>query len=320
MTTELVPITTSAPLAPHMPHAPAQRPALVYLASLAPGSQRTMRGALDTIAGLLSNGQTDAEALPWWALRYEHTAALRAALARRYAPATTNKMLAALRGVLLACRRLELMGGDDYTRARDIRSIKGARLPKGRALSSDELRKLLRACADDPGPAGSRDAALIAILARGGLRRSEVVALDLADYRDGALTVRAGKGNKDRLVYLANGARRAVEAWLQRRGSTAGPLLVGIDKAQHISDRRLTAQAVLYVLTERGEQAGLAPFSPHDLRRTFISDLLDAGADLSAAQQLAGHSNPSTTARYDRRGEAAKRRAAGLLSFPQGHR
>jgi len=80
---------------------PADRhPAAVYVASLAPGSRRTMRQALDTVAGLLTGGRANAETLSWPSLRYQHTQAVRAALAARYAPATANKMLAALRGVL----------------------------------------------------------------------------------------------------------------------------------------------------------------------------------------------------------------------------
>jgi integrase len=69
-------------------------------------------------------------------------------------------------------------------------------------------------------------------------------------------------------------------------------------------------------LHTRAQAIGLAPFTPHDLRRTFISQLLEAGSDLATVQALAGHQHIDTTTLYDRRGEQAKRKAMRTLPFP----
>jgi integrase/recombinase XerD len=99
-------------------------------------------------------------------------------------------------------------------------------------------------------------------------------------------------------------------------GTDPGPLLLPVNKGGRLQLRRLTPQAVLAACRKRATQADLEHFSPHDLRRTFISDLLAAGADLSATQQLAGHASVTTTTRYDRRGERSKQAAAARLRVP----
>jgi site-specific recombinase XerD len=294
------------------------QPSLVYLARLAEGSRRTMSESLDIVAGLLTSNRCNRDTIQWSALRYQHTAALRTLIAQLYAPATANKMLAALRGVLQEAWRLGQMTAEDYHRAADLPSIKGTTLPRGRALTSTELGNLFAACDADKTSAGRRDAALLAVLYSCGLRRSELVALDLKDYDPvhNALTVRSGKGNKARISYATDGSITLLEAWLKARGISAGPLFSPINKSGKIVLRRLSDQAVRKILLKRAAQTGVAPFSPHDLRRTMIGDLLDAGADISTVQRMAGHANVTTTARYDRRGEAAKRKAASLLKVP----
>jgi len=76
------------------------------------------------------------------------------------------------------------------------------------------------------------------------------------------------------------------------------------------------AQSVFGALARLAKRAGVEALSPHDLRRSYVSDLLDAGADLTTVQRLAGHSQVTTTARYDRRGDVAAERTADLLRVP----
>jgi len=299
------------------------RPAAVYLARLAVGARRSQLGALRTMAHLLGGTDADPFTLPWHQLGYQHTQALRTQLSERYAPATANRMLAALRGVLTECWRLGLMDAEARARASDVATVRGTTIPRGRALTGGELRALFAVCQRrEGGGAGERDAALLATLYAGGLRRSEAVALDVGDYDPaysddaGALTVRHGKGHKERVVYLHNGGRTAMGDWLALRGQEPGPLFLRVRKGGVRVYTRLTDQAVLDILQRRCRQAGVTACSPHDLRRTMISDLLDAGADISTVQKLAGHSNVTTTQRYDRRGEATKAKAAGLLHVP----
>jgi site-specific recombinase XerD len=297
-----------------------QNPAAVYLASLRASGRLTMRSGLNFVAQLLSNGQHDALSLPWGSLRYQHTAALRVQLQEHYAPATTNKILSAVRRVLKEAWRLGQIPSEEYQRTVDFKNVKGKRLPAGRALKRKEVSNLLVNCQDDERPLGKRDRAILALLYAGGLRRSEVVALDLVDYNldENSVRIRSGKGDRERIVYLAEGLQESLSVWLQLRGDYAGPLFCPISKNGNLlTKRRLSDQAIAYILGQRVKATGIEKASPHDFRRTFISNLLDAGADISTVQQLAGHANVTTTARYDRRGDEAKKRAARLISVPE---
>lgn len=293
-------------------------PAAVYLARLAAGSRRTMRQALDAIAGYATDGRADALTMPWHQLRYIHTQAIRSHLLDTLAVSTANKHLSALRGVLKEAWRLELIDAADYQRAADVTNGRGSRLPAGRHVDLGEVSALVAACCADPNPAGSRDAAMLAVSFGAGLRLSELTGLTMTNLNadTGELTVR-GKGNKERTAWLTGGALSTLNDWLTVRGPAPGALFCPIRKGGKIVIRPFTGQAVYARFNRRAQDAGLSlRFSPHDGRRTWIGNLLDAGADISTVQQMAGHVSVSTTQRYDRRGELAKRSAAQLLHFP----
>jgi integrase len=297
---------------------PGQNPVAVYLRSLAPGSRATMQSALRACVTIFGY-QGSIYAFPWAGLRYSDTSAIRSALAEQYSAAQANKVLSALKGVLKAAWRLEQVSDADYLRAIDVANVKGSSAPVGRAIETDELSLMLKVCAADPSAAGLRDAAIFAVGFGCGLRRAELAGLDVGDWnkRDRELLIRRGKGGKARIVHLNDEGAKDLIQWLKARGDHEGPLFQPVNRGGRIRrDMRMSGAAIGDAIARRAEQACIEPVKAHDLRRSHISSLLDAGVDLATVQQMAGHSSPTTTSQYDRRPLRARKEAAERLSWP----
>ena len=296
-----------------------RHPAAVYLSSLAPGSRRTMRGSLNAIAKLLTGDRCDVMTLDWSKLRYQHTAAVRTALGQKLAPTTVNKMLVALRRVLQEAYRLDLMDARDYNKASDLKNFKVNNSQAGRALSLDEIKRLISHCLESSEAIALRDGAVISILRGSGIRRQELVRLDLADLNleTGEVKIIHGKGNKFRTVYLSDIALDLVNRWLAIRGDAPGALICPVNKSGRVTIRHFASDGdgIYKLVKKRAKKAGIVHFSPHDFRRTFGSDLLEAGEDVFTVQDLMGHASTVTTKKYDKRGEERKKRAVRKLKF-----
>jgi integrase len=312
------------------------QPALSYVANLGHSSQRVALNSLTSTLKLLGQHNYTPATFPWAQLRYAHTSVLRALLSEKveeqrcdrtlgYSPSTANQMLAHLRGVLKECWKLRLMTADDYERAIDLKPIKGSSPDSGRALSDREMTILWQTCAADLSAMGDRDLAMLALL-HAGLRREEVVSVDLEDvnFETGEIAVRYGKGGKSGNSYVQGPALECAKSWVKLRGDSSGPFLLPFRKGGHIEFRRLTPQSVYSILKQRAAEANaaagkvaIAPFSPHDLRRTFATNLYRAGVDTPTVQRLMRHSNPATTMRYDKRADEVKLAAVQKLPEPK---
>ncbi|MEO5982919.1 MAG: site-specific tyrosine recombinase XerD [Pedococcus sp.] len=174
-----------------------------------------------------------------------------------------------------------------------------ARLPK--AIGIDEVERLLEAASVGDHPASLRDRALLEVLYGAGARISEAIGLDLDDIDTQEGVVRLfGKGSKERLVPLGSYAAEALGAYLVRgRPAFAGrgrgtPAVFLNQRGGRLS--RQSAWAVLRAAAERAQLAGHV--SPHTLRHSFATHLLDGGADVRVVQELLGHASVTTTQIY----------------------
>jgi len=173
------------------------------------------------------------------------------------------------------------------------------RLPK--AISVDEVERLLAATGSGATPREQRDRALVEVLYGTGARISEAVGLDLddLDLQTGQVLLR-GKGGKQRIVPLGRPAQAALREYLDSgRVALLAPGKGGPAVFVNTRGGRLSRQSAWAVLQTAAERAGLTQhLSPHTLRHTFATHLLDGGADVRVVQELLGHASVATTQIY----------------------
>ncbi|MFH1192945.1 MAG: site-specific tyrosine recombinase/integron integrase [Candidatus Jorgensenbacteria bacterium] len=165
-------------------------------------------------------------------------------------------------------------------------------------LSYQELERILAAPKKND-LRSLRDRAILETLFSTGLRLSELCALSrYLDLERGELSVR-GKGDKLRVVFFSEGAKRALKDYLTKRTDTDEALFVSLDKKGGVIGR-VTPRAVERLVESRAREAGIARFRvhPHLFRHSFATDLLINGADLRSVQELLGHANVYTTQVY----------------------
>ncbi len=290
-------------------------PVTLYLQGLVPTGRRSVKSLLKTASAILKF-EGELETVPWSIIEYQHLANIRNTLQEQQKSANTiNLTLSALKGVMKACFNLKLISADQLMLLNDIKRVRGKRLPSGRSLSKQDIKKIYRACEQGKTLAGKRDHAIITTMLASGIRRSEVANITLDDYntRNGQLNIQAGKGNKQRTAYLNTESRKTIKKWLNARGPEEGALFNPITKSNTIQYRKISSQSIYGIIRQRAEQANIEPCRPHDLRRTFVTHLLEAGIDINTARQLAGHSDIQTTARYDLRDEKQQKKALRQL-------
>jgi integrase/recombinase XerD len=256
--------------------------------------RRDLAGYVDWLA---ARGVTDADAV---------TPALVTAFAEERAaadppPAATSlaRLQSSVRGLHRHLVREGLTADDPTGRLRPPKAPQ--RLPK--ALTIDQVEALLAGAGADAAPgdvAGLRDRALLELLYATGARVSEIVQLDVDDLAHGDVLRVRGKGSKERIVPVGSYARAAVDAYLtrarpelSRRGPASPRLFLGMRGAP------LTRQGAWLIIRQAAEKASLdAAVSPHTLRHSFATHLLQGGADVRVVQELLGHASVSTTQIY----------------------
>lgn len=214
----------------------------------------------------------------------------------KYAPTTISRRLASLRSFYRFCQRDGIVDSNPAQALRNPRTARNLPL----FLTTDDMERLLNAPSPAE-PAGIRDRAILEVTYSGGLRVSELVGLcdcDI-DFEEGVLIIR-GKGKKERLALLGSYASAALKEWLRIRNLAPG---LDADPARPVFTNkfgtRLTTRSVGRMLEKYLKETGLdRRTSPHTLRHSFATHLLDRGADIRSVQELLGHKSLETTQIY----------------------
>lgn len=208
------------------------------------------------------------------------------------------RILAAVRGFHRFLLLENLRTDDPTVKIRPPRLAK--RLPK--SLTQDQVMSLLKVSGPEPEDESTdlirlRDRAILELMYSTGTRVSEVVDLDLDEVNDSGLLRVRGKGSKERIVPIGTFAARSLDAYLVR----SRPSLLGLrgERALFLNKRggRLSRQSIWEIIQRSGDACGVA-VSPHSLRHSFATHLIEGGADVRVVQELLGHASVATTQIY----------------------
>jgi len=272
-----------------------KNPVESWLSRLAPLSKVSASGSIRSAEVFLFGEGAAA----WHMVGVDDLSRLASHLGHSKSQATVAKEMSFVREVIRECWRLGLKSHEDLQRVTSLRWSRPASPPCGRHVDREDRYKIIEACGD--GHQGLRDRAVVRLLLAG-LRRVEVTVLRTTDFSPDMSHVNViGKGGRRRQVPLGEKASADLLAYLSVRGRDRDGFYIlphecGAFVRYH---RPITSRAINKIIRRVAAKAGVS-FTPHDLRRTAIGEWL-GGVDISVAMKMAGHSNPQTTVRYDRR-------------------
>jgi integrase/recombinase XerD len=230
------------------------------------------------VAAFLTGNAVEPSAIPWDRLQRQELLAIREWANESFAPVIASRIL---QGVRAARRRRE--PGEEWAYSFDPSWLRGrghAAKSNGARVTTREVRCLLAACQRDDSPSGRRDAAVLALMACGGLSATAISALAVGDYEDDlkALRVRHGRHRVTRVLVLQENSRRAIEAWLSDRGMGMGSLFFAVDRWGQVREGTgLGPTAVNQLLTRRAREAGIGLVRPREMRAQFLARLWQDG-------------------------------------------
>ncbi len=283
--------------------------------------ESSLRAVMRAALGVERDSAVRLESFPWELLA-DHTffVEITARITSRFGRQHAGKYVIAMRALL---RSLATSGHADYAAATQTLSMnkvyQSTSDPAPLSFTTTDLWSILRRCRQDASPTkGRRDLAIISVGASTGARRSELVHVELADldrrHRTVGLWV---KGGGKRTASLHVGTMEHLEYWLDLRGEGAGPLFPSLRKGGYIGEQPMSDHQYWKMLHQRSEEAEVNPvISPHDLRRWFVSSLLDGGVDVFQVMRSVGHKRVDTTFRYDRRSQNRLRDVVDSLDLP----
>lgn len=226
--------------------------------------------------------------------------AYRAYLGSQYAASTAGRMFSVARRLLDEQIANGTRQDSPFTM---VKGFKGNNETTHTALTATEAKNLMSVI-DTSKKIGKRDYALIGLLLRTGIRRAEAAALDVSDLGKeqghSIAFIQHGKGDKRRIIKIPNDVQRTIDEYIKACQIKAGPIFVRFYKGDTPGDSRLTDKAIEKLVKSYGEAINVT-LTPHGLRASFITLALEGKAQLQQVQYAAGHADPRTTERYQKR-------------------